>query len=70
MDINKINEIIDSYSALRENFEIQKSFLELKSAYSDFIIEQPIIEIDEKTTEIITDQNAVNRIFSNLINIS
>ncbi len=38
--------------------------------YNDFINAEiePIIEIDEKTTEIITDQNAVNRIFSNLIN--
>lgn len=47
MDINKINEVIDSYSALRENFEIQKSFLELKSAYSDFVIEQPILKIND-----------------------
>ena len=38
--------------------------------YNDFINDNidPIIEIDESVRDIISDENAVNRIFSNLIN--
>lgn len=42
----------------------------IASFYNDFIEGgiDPIIEIDESIKEIISDENAVNRVFSNLIN--
>lgn len=45
MNVDEIYHILDSYPALRENFEIQKSFLKIKDAYLDFVLNQPSNEV-------------------------
>lgn len=41
MNEEGFEKIVNSYPALRENFEIQRAYIELKNSYSDFVIKQP-----------------------------